>query len=263
MENDDRQIGHVVSRREAIILLGAAGASLIAGCTNEKTAAAASSSTSDASNPQTANATSAGAPQGCVVRPAQTEGPYFVDEKLNRADIRSDPSDGSVKPGTPLELTFVVSQLGKGTCTPVAGAVVDVWHCDAEGVYSDVSDPSFNTRGKKFLRGYQVTDAAGRAKFTTVYPGWYQGRAVHIHFTVRTNPAAAAAHQFTSQIYFDDAVNEKVLSKPPYTSKGPPDLRMKNERDGIFRSGGSQLILPVTAAGNGYAGTFDIALDVG
>ena len=263
MENDDAQIGHVVTRREAIILLGAAGASLIAGCSTGQSTPAPSSQTSDASTAQTANATSAGAPQGCVVRPAQTEGPYFVDEKLNRADIRSDPSDGTVKPGTPLELTFVVSQLGKGTCTPVAGAIVDVWHCDAEGVYSDVQDPSFNTRGKKFLRGYQVTDAGGRAKFMTVYPGWYQGRAVHIHFTVRTNPGAAAAHQFTSQIYFDDALNEKVLSQAPYTSKGPPDHRMKNASDGIFRQGGSQLVLPVTLAGSGYAGTFDIALDVG
>jgi protocatechuate 3,4-dioxygenase beta subunit len=263
MENDDAQIGHVVTRREAIILLGAAGASLIAGCSSGQSTPASSGQTADASNPQTANATSGGAPQGCVVRPAQTEGPYFVDEKLNRSDIRSDPSDGSIKPGTPLELTFVVSQLGKGTCTPVAGAVVDVWHCDAAGVYSDVRDPSFDTRGKKYPRGYQVTDAAGRAKFATIYPGWYQGRAVHIHFTVRTNPSAAAAHQFTSQIYFDDAVNEKVLSQAPYTSKGPPDQRMRNERDGIFRQGGSQLVLPVTPSGNGYAGTFDIALDAG
>src|SRR5687768_8026525 len=114
MENDDRQIGHVVTRREAIILLSAAGASLIAGCSSGQTsAAAAASETADASNPRTANSTSGGAPQGCVVRPAQTEGPYFVDEKLNRSDIRSDPSDGSVKPGVPLELTFAVSQLGK------------------------------------------------------------------------------------------------------------------------------------------------------
>jgi protocatechuate 3,4-dioxygenase beta subunit len=261
MENDDRQIGHVVTRREAIILLGAAGASLISGCSSGETSAATSSQASDASNPRTANATAGGAPQGCVVRPAQTQGPYFVDEKLNRSDIRSDPSDGSVKPGTPLELTFIVSQLGKGTCTPIAGAVVDVWHCDALGVYSDVSDPSFDTRGKKYLRGYQVTDAAGRAKFATIYPGWYQGRTVHIHFTVRTNPGAAAAHQFTSQIYFDDTVNDRIFSEAPYSSKG--QRRQRNEDDGIFRSGGSQLILPVTGVGNGYAGTFDIALDIG
>ena len=261
MENDDRQIGHVVTRREAVILLGAAGASLIAGCSTGQSSAATSNQTTDASNPQTANATSGGAPQGCVVRPAQTEGPYFVDEKLNRSDIRSDPSDGSVRPGTPLELMFIVSQLGKGTCTPIAGAVVDVWHCDALGVYSDVSDPSFDTRGKKYLRGYQVTDAAGRARFATIYPGWYQGRTVHIHFTVRTNPGAAAAHQFTSQIYFDDTVNDRIFSQAPYSSKGQRTQR--NEDDGIFRSGGSQLILPVTGVGNGYAGTFDIALDIG
>lgn len=259
MENDDRQIGHVVTRREAIILLGAAGASLITGCSSGQTSAAASNQTSDASNPQTANAASGSAPQGCVVRPAQTEGPYFVDEKLNRSDIRSDPSDGSVRPGTPLELTFNVSQLAKGACAPLAGAVVDVWHCDAAGVYSDVQDPSFDTRGKKYLRGYQVTDAAGRAKFATIYPGWYQGRAVHIHFSVRTNPGAAAAHQFTSQIYFDEAVNDKVFTQPPYSTTGQ---RMRNERDGIFRNGGSQLIVPVTPAGSGYAGTFDIALDM-
>lgn len=259
MENDDRQIGHVVTRREAIILLGAAGASIVTGCSTGASSAAASNQASDASNPQTANASSGGAPQGCVVRPAQTEGPYFVDEKLNRSDIRSDPSDGSVRPGTPLELTFVVSQLGRGTCTPVAGAVVDVWHCDAAGVYSDVQDPSFDTRGKKYLRGYQVTDAAGRAKFATIYPGWYQGRAVHIHFSVRTNPGAAAGHQFTSQIYFDEAVNDKVFTQPPYSTSSQ---RMRNERDGIFRNGGSQLIVPVTPAGSGYAGTFDLALDI-
>jgi protocatechuate 3,4-dioxygenase beta subunit len=190
------------------------------------------------------------------VRPAQTEGPYFVDEKLNRSDIRSDPSDGTIKPGTPLELTFAVSQLGTGSCTPISGAVVDVWHCDADGVYSDVQDPSFNTRGKKYLRGYQVTDASGRATFKTIYPGWYRGRAVHIHFTVRTNPNAASAHEFTSQIYFDDSMNDKVFSQPPYKGTG----QIRNSQDGLFRDGGSQLILAVKPATSGYAGTFDIAL---
>jgi protocatechuate 3,4-dioxygenase beta subunit len=190
------------------------------------------------------------------VRPAQTEGPYFVDEKLNRSDIRSDPSDGSVKSGTPLEVTFAVSQLGAESCTPIAGAVVDVWHCDASGVYSDVQDPGFSTRGRKFLRGYQVTDASGRATFKTIYPGWYRGRAVHIHFTVRTNPNASSAHEFTSQIYFDDAMNDTIFSRAPYSGKG----QIRNAQDGIFRDGGSQLILAVKPAGSGYSGTFDIAL---
>jgi protocatechuate 3,4-dioxygenase beta subunit len=136
--------------------------------------------------------------------------------------------------------------------------VVDVWHCDADGVYSDVQDPGFNTRGKKYLRGYQVTDASGRAKFTTIYPGWYRGRAVHIHFTVRTNAAGSSGQQFTSQIYFDDTRNDEVFSKPPYAARGKGQLR--NAQDGIFRDGGSQLVLAVKPNATGYAGTFDLAM---
>ncbi len=252
MQSDDQQIGLIVNRREALILLGAAGASLIAGCSAGETPDASARTASNTS------AALASAP-GCVVRPAETEGPYYVDEKLNRSDIRSDPSDGSIKNGAPLELTFNVSQIAKNSCAPLAGAVVDVWHCDADGVYSDVRDPRFfDTRVKKFLRGYQVTDASGKATFKTIYPGWYEGRTVHIHFTVRTNPAAASAHEFTSQIYFDDAMNNKVFANPPYSSKGK--RTMTNEQDGIFRENGSQLILSLQPAGSGYAGTFDIAL---
>jgi protocatechuate 3,4-dioxygenase beta subunit len=253
MQNDDQQVGRILTRREALVVLGAAGASLLAGCSPGQASSASAGSTSDASNAKTASI------PGCVVRPAETSGPYYVDEKLNRSDIRPDPSDGSVRDGTPLELTFNVSQLAKGGCAPLAGAVVDVWHCDAQGVYSDVRDPSFfDTRGKKFLRGYQVTDASGRASFKTIYPGWYEGRAVHIHFTVRTNPAGSSAHEFTSQIYFDDAMNDKVLAQAPYSAKGK--LTTKNEQDGIFRENGKELILAVQPAAAGYKGTFDIAL---
>ncbi len=258
MKNDDEQIGLILNRRDALILLGATGATLITGCSAGETPDASARTTSNSTSGAAANSSVASAP-GCVVRPAETEGPYFVDEKLNRSDIRSDPSDGSIKDGTPLELTFNVSQLAKNSCAPLAGAVVDVWHCDAEGVYSDVRDPRFfDTRGKKFLRGYQVTDASGKVAFKTIYPGWYEGRTVHIHFTVRTNPAAASAHEFTSQIYFDDAMNNKVFENPPYSSKGK--RTMTNEQDGIYRENGAQLILALKPAGSGYAGTFDIAL---
>jgi protocatechuate 3,4-dioxygenase beta subunit len=250
MGSDDKQIGELVTRREAIILLGLAGVSVAAGCSRSETANAADASTTKASL--------ASGP-GCVVRPEQTAGPYYVDEKLHRSDIRSDPSDGSVKDGTPLELTFKLSQLKASSCAPIAGAVVDVWHCDAQGVYSDVRDMNgfFDTKGKKFLRGYQLTDASGRATFKTIYPGWYQGRTVHIHFTIRTNPSASSAHEFTSQIYFDDSVNDKVLAQAPYSK---PGQRMRNEQDGIFRDNGSQLILALRPSNAGYAGIFDIAL---
>ncbi len=261
MQNDDEQIGQIVSRREAIILLGAAGVSLIAGCSSGQTPSVANGQTTEAAN-ATASSSSASSAPGCVVRPQETAGPYYVDEKLNRSDIRSDPSDGSVKEGTPFELSFNVSQIAKGGCTPLAGAIVDVWHCDALGVYSDVHDQNgfFDTKGKKFLRGYQVTDGSGRATFKTIYPGWYEGRTVHIHFTIRNDAGSATGHEFTSQLYFSDADNDRILSQPPYSSKGK--RTMKNDGDGIFRENGSQLIVPVHSAAKGYAGMFDIALQV-
>ena len=156
---------------------------------------------------------------------------------------------------------FNVSRISANVCTPLAGVLVDIWHCDALGVYSDVQDPSFNTAGKKFLRGYQVTDASGIARFTTIYPGWYQGRTVHIHFKIRSAPSASPGFEFTSQLYFDDALTDQVHAQEPYAAKGPRTLR--NAGDGIFAQAGSQLILaltPLAPNGQGYAATFNIAL---
>ena len=84
---------------------------------------------------------------------------------------------------------------------------------------SDVTDPSFNSVGKKFLRGHQMTDAAGVARFTTIYPGWYPGRTVHIHFKIRTEPAAARGYEFASQLYFDDALTDRVHARDPIRPK--------------------------------------------
>src|SRR5688572_2397172 len=140
MEIDDHQRGYVLTRREVVVLLGAAGSVVLVGYR-------------PASAP---GQTPRSAP--CIVRPEQTEGPYFVDERLHRSDIRGDPVDGTIKPGLPLDLTLVVSRLVSTRCEPVAGAHVDVWHCDHLGVYSDVRDPTFDTQGKQFLRGYQVSD---------------------------------------------------------------------------------------------------------
>jgi protocatechuate 3,4-dioxygenase beta subunit len=193
----------------------------------------------------------------CVVRPEMTEGPYFVDEMLNRSDIRSDPSTSEVKEGLPLQITVRVSQIGDA-CLPLAGAQVDIWHCDALGVYSDATDPGFNTVGQKFLRGYQVTDANGLAQFTTIYPGWYQGRTVHIHFKIRTDPNSQLGYEFTSQLFFDDSLTDQVHALEPYASKGQRTLR--NDGDGIFQGGGDQLLLQLAGTDQGYAATFDIGL---
>lgn len=191
--------------------------------------------------------------------PEQTEGPYFVDLKLNRSDIRSDPSDGSVRDGAPLALTIRVAQVAAaGACTPLAGAVVDIWQCDAAGVYSSVRDANPSTAGKQFLRGYQTTDAQGRAQFQTIYPGWYPGRTVHIHFKVHTNPADARGTQFTSQLYFDDAFTDQVYTRAPYSARATN--RTRNSADGIYRSGGQLLTLQVASQSQGYAAVFDLGL---
>lgn len=194
----------------------------------------------------------------CVVRPQQIEGPYFLDEKINRSDIRVDPSDNSVKEGAPLHLVFLISQMEGSACTPLKGAMVDLWQCDALGAYSDLKDVNglYDTRGKKFLRGYQVTDASGRAEFMTIYPGWYPGRAVHIHFKIRTKPG----YEFTSQLYFDDSITDQVHAQTPYATKGQRTLR--NEGDSVFQRGGKDLILQLAKEATGYRGIFDIGLQL-
>ena len=238
MHNDDLPSAQVMSRREALVLLGTAGFAMLAGRTSPTAAAEPALS--------------------CVASPAQTEGPYFVDERLNRADIRSDPADGSMREGAPLALKLVVSAVSGGKCSPLAGAMVDLWHCDAAGAYSGADDPGFNTKGKKFLRGYQVTDADGRVQFTTVYPGWYDGRTVHMHFKVRGPAGAGRSYEFTSQLYFDDAFTDRVFTRSPYARREKRTVR--NGRDGIFRDGGSRMILPVVESGAAYAANFNVGL---
>src|SRR5206468_9991999 len=115
---------------------------------------------------------------------------------------------------------------------PLVAAQVDIWHCDALGIYSDVKDPIFNTVGQKFLRGYQITDAHGEAKFLTIYPGWYRGRTVHIHVKVRTTPQANRSFEFTSQMYSDDTLSDRDYINVPYATKGKRTAR--NQDDHIF-----------------------------
>jgi len=135
---------------------------------------------------------------------------------------------------------------------------VDIWHCDAIGVYSDVEDRRFNTVGQKFLRGYQITDASGEARFLTIYPGWYEGRTVHVHIKVRTAPQAGKSFEFTSQMYFDDGFTDRVHADRPYAAKGRRTAR--NQDDRIFRRGGDQLMLAPMATSDGYAASFAIGL---
>jgi protocatechuate 3,4-dioxygenase beta subunit len=242
MDRDDSPVGRVLSRREALAVLGASSLALLGDRTLRRLGAARPEHSGPA----------------CVVRPEQTEGPYFVDEKLNRSDIRSDPGTGAQRDGTPLALVLTVASLRDGACAAVAGAHVDIWHCDALGVYSDVEDPGFNTVGQRFLRGYQVTDAKGEVRFQTIYPGWYSGRTVHIHFKIRTDPESHRGLAFTSQLYFDDSLTSRVHARMPYAAKG--QRRDRNSDDRIFSRGGDQLLLAPKAAGDGYEARFTVGL---
>jgi protocatechuate 3,4-dioxygenase beta subunit len=255
-DDDDLPVGRLLNRREALLALAGAGATVaLVACAPGPTSTAQAKVTTGASTA----AIGSGNTPACVARPALTEGPYFVDERLNRSDIRSDPSDGSIRQGALLALTFRVSQLANA-CAPLVGASVDVWHCDAAGVYSDVGDPGFSSVGKRFLRGYQVTDSAGVAKFTTIYPGWYQGRAVHIHFKMRSHTSSGAAYEFTSQLFFDDTITDQVFRQAPYNARGQRPL--KNDGDSIYRQGGSQLLLAPAKRAEGYNAIFDIDLQI-
>ena len=166
-----------------------------------------------------------------LTNPSLTEGPYFVEEILNRSDIRTDPTDQTIQAGLPITLLVNVYQRNSDcTVAPLTGGYVDIWHCNASGIYSDVE--AQDTSGKKFLRGYQAIDREGNAAFTTIYPGWYSGRSVHIHAKVRTFSGNDQQYEFTTQFFFDDAVTDQVYTLEPYSDR--PGRDTLNANDGIY-----------------------------
>ena len=230
--------------------------SLLLACAKDASSMTDTSSTTAAGG--TTGSTSGSAT--CVLTASLTEGPYFVDEKLNRSDIRTDPTTGVVSAGIPLSLTFNVSRVANSACTPLTGAYLDVWHCDAAGVYSDVSGST-----RQFLRGYQITDVNGVAAFSTIYPGWYSGRAVHIHFKLRLFAGATTTYEFTSQFFFDDTLTDSVYTQSPYSSR--PGRDTHNANDGIYNSLSTTdkagLTLQTSKTSDGYAGVINLGVNVG
>jgi protocatechuate 3,4-dioxygenase beta subunit len=200
--------------------------------------------------------------------PQQTEGPYFVDSMPNRSDITSDTSNGVIQEGINLNLTIHVYGIDNGSCVPIRGAKVDVWHANSTGVYSAVGE--MGTLSSNFLRGNQITVDNGTVKFSTIYPGWYPGRAIHIHDKVRMVNESQDNLEWTSQIYFDDSLNEEIHKKTPYSNHGNPQT--PNERDMIFTgpstdgliksNSGKLLLMNTTESGqNAYAGSINILLN--
>ena len=215
------RLGHRITRRQTLGLAGLAGAAYVTGCraTADEPAAVAEAQT-----------------PSCVLVPEVTEGPYFVDTQLKRADVRANSSGGAARPGIPLALTIRIVEVGSGgRCSPYAGAAVDIWHCDAEGEYSGVGSDT------DFLRGYQVTDANGAVTFRTIFPGWYRGRAIHIHLKVRTYDGATETYEYTSQLFFSDTTIAQAYDVAPYSGNGMPDT--SNAADGIYaETGGTSLV---------------------
>lgn len=242
MEHDDDIRGTILSRRQALALCASAGLAYVSG----GRAIAASTL------PQV----------DLVATPEQIEGPFFSDLKLNRRNVLGQSKRDSVMKGDPLKLKLTVYEIERGKGRPLEGAQVDIWHCDAMGLYSDVPSQQMqrtDTDDEDFLRGYQMTDKHGVAEFDTIYPGWYPGRAVHIHFKVRKGN-----YEFTSQLYFDDAISEKVFSKGVYADHTGEFTR--NERDGIYslkeadgNRMGKRLMLKMP---NAKSASFSIAFDM-
>ncbi|MFO1141103.1 MAG: intradiol ring-cleavage dioxygenase [Amaricoccus sp.] len=168
------------------------------------------------------------APSVCLLTPATTAGPYYLDPRLVRAEI----SEG--RPGAPLALAL---QVVDSDCRPVTGARVDVWHCDAAGDYSGFadqgSDRNRDTAGETFMRGSQFTDARGVAAFRSIWPGWYRGRTPHVHYKIFLD----AQTLLTSQLFFPDGASDRVYAREPYHGRSARQ-DTTNATDGIARRAG-------------------------
>jgi protocatechuate 3,4-dioxygenase beta subunit len=227
----DKRIG----RREAIGVMGAAGAAVAFGCTNSPT-----------SPSQTTPTPTTRTNAACAVTPAETAGPFPSVTSLFRSDIREG------KAGTVLTLTLKVVNVNS-SCAAVANANVEIWHVDAAGNYSEYGTQAAQT----FLRGIQTTNDNGEVTFTTIYPGWYQGRATHIHFEVKINGISRKI----TQIAFPESVNNAVHVSGVYASRGTNPL--SNLADGIFTDSlSSELVTPTGSTASGYAAAVQVGISI-
>jgi protocatechuate 3,4-dioxygenase beta subunit len=245
------------------------------------------------------------APDACLQATNTTRGPYFVDHALDpnidndvvdpnipeRSDITTDTEGNAGKQaGLPLTLKLTIASYSSGNggvCAPLPQARVDIWHCNAQGVYSDVqvgepppgappggaplpggisdgSPTAVSTQDQNFLRGYQRTDANGQVTFQTIYPGWYMGRAVHIHVKIRLYDASGnVMTEATTQLFFNEAVSDSVYAgNAAYSRSGTRDTR--NDSDMIYESESPPLLVNLTgSATTGYTGTVTLGIQTG
>lgn len=199
----------------------------------------------------------------CVLTPEQDEGPFYIDLARVRRDIVED------RPGVPMALALTV--VDANTCEPIRDAAVDVWHCDALGIYS--GEPSEDSAGTTFLRGIQMTDGNGRAEFATVYPGQYPGRTTHIHLKVhlggqRSGGNYSGGHvAHVGQLFTADRDDAEVFALAPY-NRNPAEITPR-DADFIFTGqGGSSAVLTLEPVGtdlarDGFAARATLGVDPG
>ncbi|WP_439145650.1 intradiol ring-cleavage dioxygenase [Streptomyces canus] len=241
-----------VARRTVLVATGATAATLAVGAAVSRTQA----------SPDTAPVAAAAV---CTLTKEMTEGPYYLNGQYVRADI----TEG--KTGFPLELALTV--VDDDTCATIGNALVEIWHCDALGEYSGYvgnnghDEPDSGT----FLRGGVLTDSGGVARITTVYPGWYRGRCVHIHVKVHVGVTLTADGSFTGgtelhtgQLFFDETVTAKVGALSPYAANTV--TRTTLAQDSIYDDGGAASgLLTLTALGSstsaGYSGTLTLGVE--
>jgi protocatechuate 3,4-dioxygenase beta subunit len=228
-----------LTRRRALQWAGGLGlAAFVSACAGDD-GGSATPATSTGGTTTDAPAT---ATPDCVLMPELTEGPYYLDLDLVRKDIAEE------RPGLPLDLRVTV--VDAAACEPIESAAVDVWHCDAEGAYSGVQ----GAEGETFCRGVQMTDAAGVAEFRTVFPGWYTGRAVHIHVKVQVD----GDQTHTGQLFFDPSVTSAVYALEPYAERGEQDV--SNSSDGIYAQSEGVTVVAVEVGEDSSSGSVTLGV---
>jgi protocatechuate 3,4-dioxygenase beta subunit len=238
-----------LTRRQTLGIAGAAGTAVVLGGGAGKVIS------NLAEDPD--EVTAATAAKSCKLTPEVTGGPFYV--ALDK--IRKDITEG--RPGVPLTLKIRVIDTKR--CAPIHGAAVDVWHCDAGGLYSDES--SNGTAGQTYLRGVQLTNKKGYATLKTIYPGHYTGRATHIHLKVHIGGKARSGTlrgghvSHTGQLFFAESANSSVYALSPYSSDTAQ--RTLNSSDSIYsQAGGTSAEVSLGgSASSGYAGRITLGVN--